>query len=460
MYINPKLLVNMNTENNWPAMPDPGRYQLSKNVHNICRYQTVASDMQHRSTQSRLYVHVDMNCFYAQVEQLCYNLYGMPVAVGGWRKEDGTVKGIVATSSYEARALGVKTAMSALEAYKLCPYIVFKQVDYEKYRAYSKRIKNVLHTFSPDVEAYSLDEFFMDITWKKEESPKGLEEFGTNVKEAILEETQLYCSVGISTSKTYSKLASEMEKPDGLTVLVEDDKVKKHIWPLKLDNVWGIGRRRFEKIQGRGISTIGEAIEKGYPLFQDLFGTYFGKMLWRTVAGKDRAKVDDDTDYVPERISYGHTFTTWTADPWQVAGEFAKAIKQVCYRLRGYGKKADKFFGTVRFQGPKKNGVSFSFRAPGLTNLDDYVLHSCLEKVMPLLYACKRRGKRFRSIILGTTELHMTNQTELFFQENPKLQRMHQAMDYINNRFGMDTIDHGISQLDVKGNTHFKERSM
>jgi len=441
-------------------MPDPGKYQLSKNVHNICRYQTVSADMQHSSLKPRLYVHIDMNAFYAQVEQLCYNLYGMPVAVGGWRKKDGTVKGIVATSSYEARALGVKTAMSALEAYKLCPYIVFKQVDYEKYRAYSKRIKKVLDTFSPDIEAYSLDEFFMDITWKKDVSREELVTFGRNIKEAILEETNLYCSVGISTSKTYSKLASDMQKPNGLTILTDDEDLKEKIWPLPLDEVWGIGRRRSEKLQKRGLSTIGQAIEKGYPIFQKLFGQYFGKMLWETVAGQDRAKVSDDTEYVPERVSYGHTFSTWTEDPWKVAGEFAKAVKQVCYRLRGYGKKADKFFGHVRFQGPEKEGFSFTFRAPGLTNLDDYVLRSCLNKVMPMLLYCRRQGKQFRAIMLGTTELNMTTQMELFFQENPRLQRMHQAMDYINNRFGIDTIDHGSSQFDVKGNTHFKERSM
>lgn len=449
-----------NSSPSLPEMPDPGKYQLSKNVHNITRYQTVAADMQHSSTRERLYVHIDMNAFYAQVEQLCYNLYGMPVAVGGWRKEDGTVKGIVATSSYEARALGVKTAMSALEAYKLCPYIVFKQVDYEKYRAYSKRIKKVLDTFSPEVEAYSMDEYFMDITWKKGESREQLLEFGWDIKEAILEETGLYCSVGVSTSKTYSKLASDLDKPDGLTVIISEEQIREQIWPLPLDEVWGIGRRRYEKLKGRGLTTIGKAVERGYPLFQDLFGKYFGKMLWETVAGKDRAVVSDDTDYVPERVSYGHTFSTWTTDPWQVAGEFAKATKQVCYRLRGYGKKSDKFFGTVRFQGPEKEGFSFTFRAPGLTNLDDYVLRSCLEKVMPMLFYCQEQGKKFRAIMLGTTELCMTTQMELFFRENPRLRRMHRAMDYINNRFGLETISHGISKHDVKGNTHFKERSM
>ncbi|NGP87584.1 Y-family DNA polymerase [Fodinibius halophilus] len=451
----------MDLQNNTPPqLPDPGQYQLSKNVHNITRYQTVAADMQHPGNKPRLYVHIDMNAFYAQVEQLCYNLYGMPVAVGGWRKEDGTVKGIVATSSYEARALGIKTAMSALQAYKLCPYIIFKQVDYEKYRAYSKRIKNVLDTFSPDVEAYSMDEFFMDITWKKDDSREELVEFGWNIKEAILEETQLYCSVGISTSKTYSKLTSDIEKPNGLTVITQQDDIEKRIWPMPLDEVWGIGRRRYEKLKSRGVSTIGCAVEQGYPLFQKLFGQYFGKMLWRTAAGKDRAIVSDDSEYVPERVSYGHTFSTWTNDPWQVAAEFAKATKQVCYRLRGYGKKSDKFFGNVRFQGPQKDGFSFTFRAPGLTNLDGYVLQNCLQKVMPMLFYCKKQGKKFRAIMLGTTELNMTTQMELFFQENPRLQRLHQAMDYLNNRFGLDTIDHGISQYDVKGHTHFKERSI
>jgi len=451
----------MNTENNrLPTLPDPGKYQLQKNVHNITRYQTIAADMQHRTSGPRLYMHVDMNAFYAQVEQLCYNLYGMPVVVGGWRKENGTVKGIVATCSYEARDWGIKTGSSALEAYQLCPFVVFKQVDYDKYKAFSKRIKAVLDTFSPEVEAYSMDEMFLDITWKRNESHEQLVELGWDVKEAIREETGLYCSVGISTSKTYSKLASDLEKPNGLTVLNKQKEIEEKIWPLPLDEVWGIGRRRYAKLKLQGLYTIKDGIERGYPAFQKIFGQYFGKILWMTVAGKDQAVVMDQSDYVPERVSYGHTFSTWTHDPWKVAGEFAKATKQVCYRLRGYGKKSDKFFGNVRYQGPEKEGFSFTFRAPGYTNLDDYVLRSCLEKVMPMLFYYKEKGRRFRAIMLGTTELNMTTQAELFFQEDAGMRRRCKAMDYLNNRFGIDTIKTGISHLDVKGNTHFKERSM
>lgn len=452
--------MNSISESPLPELPDPGQYQLRKNVHNITRYQTIAADMQHVSSKPRLYVHVDMDAFYAQVEQMCYNLYGMPVAVGGWRKPDGTVKGIVATSSYEARKWGVKTGMSALEAYKLCPYVVFKQVDYEKYQAYSKRIKSVLDTFSPDVEAYSLDEFFLDITWKQDTSYEELVSLAWEIKEAIREETKLVGSVGISTSKTYSKLASEMEKPNGLTVLTEEDDIQENIWPLELDNIWGIGRRRFTKLKLHGLRTIKDAIEEGYPKFQKIFGDYFGRMLWMTVTGKDQAIVMDQTEYVPERVGYGHTFSTWTDDPWKVAGEFAKAAKQVCYRLRGYGKKADKFVGNVRFQGVEKEGFSFSFRAPGQTNLDGYVIHHCLEEVVPMLFHYKKYGRTFRAIMLSTGELNMTTQTELFFQEDPKLRRMYQAIDYLNNRFGLDTVNHGIAKFDVKGHTHFKKRSM
>ena len=140
-------------------------YDLNRNVHRITLYNTIAADQQHRSMRPRLYLHLDMNCFYAQVEQVSYGLFGMPVIVGGWRKEDGTPRGIVATSSYEARKLGIKTAMSAFEATQICPYILFMQVHYEKYQAISRDIRAILERYAPDVEGYSMDEFFLDITF-------------------------------------------------------------------------------------------------------------------------------------------------------------------------------------------------------------------------------------------------------------------------------------------------------
>src|SRR5699024_7660717 len=100
---------------------EPGTYDTETNVHKITDYRCVSADMQYTSMKERLYLHLDMNCFYAQVEQLCYDLYGMPVYIGGWYKgEEGVPRGIVATSSYEARALGIKTGMSAFQAEQIC----------------------------------------------------------------------------------------------------------------------------------------------------------------------------------------------------------------------------------------------------------------------------------------------------------------------------------------------------
>src|SRR6056297_460178 len=152
-------------------------YDLEQDVHRITLYSTVAKDHQHISGKSRLYLHLDMNCFYAQVEQRAYNLYGFPLAMGGWRKPDGTARGIVATASYEARSLGIKTAMSAFEASQICPYLVFKQIDYSKYAEIGRRLREILDTFSPEVEKYSMDEYFMDITFLLRKSRSQLEAY-------------------------------------------------------------------------------------------------------------------------------------------------------------------------------------------------------------------------------------------------------------------------------------------
>jgi nucleotidyltransferase/DNA polymerase involved in DNA repair len=147
---------------------DPDRitaYDLEQDVHRITLYSSVAREHQHVSLKPRLYLHIDMNCFYAQVEQRAYNLYGLPVAMGGWRKPDGTPRGIVATASYEARQLGIKTAMSAFEAHQICPYLIFLQIDYDKYKGISRQLQAILEDFAPDVEKYSMDEYFLDVTF-------------------------------------------------------------------------------------------------------------------------------------------------------------------------------------------------------------------------------------------------------------------------------------------------------
>jgi len=439
---------------------EPPAYDLIRNVHRITLYNTISADQQHPSNlKQRLYLHVDMNCFYAQVEQQCYNLFGMPIIVGGWRKENGTPRGIVATSSYEARACGVKTAMSFLEAVQLCPYVVPMQVHYEKYVAISREVKRIFTRYAADAEAYSMDESFLDITYLLGKSRDELQAFGEALRNEIYGRCRLVCSIGISYSKTYAKLASDLKKPNGLTLVLNEDDAREKVYPLPLNEVWGIGSRRYLKLVEAGLVTIQDAVNAGPGGFQKLFGAYFGRMLWETATGKDCAMVRDPENHVPQEVGYMHTFSDWTDEPERVQGEMAKAVRQLCYRMRGYARRAERFHGYIRFQDETWTGAGFDFRAPGLTNIDAYIVEACIASGMPLVRRFLGQGHRIRGIGLSTQELEDTRQLQLFFQEDEKVRGLFYAMDRINNRFGLDAMMPGALRYAVEGKTHFLERS-
>lgn len=434
-------------------------YDLEQDVHRITLYSTVAKEHQHVSSKKRLYLHFDMNCFYAQVEQRAYNLYGLPVAMGGWRKENGIARGIVATASYEARALGIKTAMSAFEASQICPYLVFMQIDYDKYKAISGELKEILDTFSPDVEKYSMDEYFLDITFLLKKSRSQIEAFAGKMKQTIFHRLGLVCSVGIATSKTYAKLASDLMKPQGLSLILTPDDAAQYIYPLPVDEVWGIGRRRYQHLQKYGIRTIADAVKQGKVPFQKLFGKMQGQLFWETISGRDKARVLTDEVHIPEEVSYMHTFSDWTVDPNAVKGEIVKAVRKVCYRMRGYKRKARRWGCHIRFQEAHWEGQSVVFNTPGFTNLDDYVLNACLAEAMRIVNSALSKGIKIRGVGLYTIEMQQIEQGELFFQESEQVRHLYRATDCLNNCYGPDTVAKAAIHESVKGNTHFVNRS-
>ncbi len=439
--------------------PAPG-YDLIRNVHRITLYSTIAADHQHPSNlKNRLYLHVDMNCFYAQVEQHSYNLFGLPVIIGGWRKENGTPRGIVATSSYEARSCGVKTAMSFLEATQLCPFVIPLQVHYEKYVAVSRETKRIFLRYAPETEAYSMDESFLDISYLLGKSREDLRAFGDQLRNEIYQRCRLVCSIGISYSKTYAKLASDLKKPNGLTLILTEGDARGYLYPLPLKEVWGIGSRRFEKLQAAGLSNIQDAVDQGPGAFQKLFGAYFGRMLWETATGRDCAMVRDPENHVPKEVGYMHTFSDWTDEPDRVQGEMTKAVRQLCYRMRGYCRRAERYHGYIRFQDNTWTGVGFDFRTDGLTNLDSYIAEACIASGMPLVRRFLGEGHRIRGIGLSTQEMEDQRQLELFFQEDEKLRGLFYAMDRVNNTYGLDSLMPASVRYAVEGKTHFLERS-
>lgn len=437
-------------------------YHPEHDVHRITLYNTVYPEHQHRAQKERLYLHFDFACFYAQVEQLRRRMYGLPLIIGGWRKEDGTVKGIVATSSYEARAFGIKTGMSALEASQLCPYVCMLQVDYATYTAISKQVHHIFKTFSHKVERYSMDEYFMDITFLSQKKDAEIIAFAQRLQDEIFKATNLYGAIGLARSKTYAKLSSSLNKPKGITSILNDEDERTYVYPLDLNEVWGVGRKRYEHILAEGFRTIGDVVDYGSDkTFMRLFGSNFGKMLFQTITGKDQARILEENDYYTPKwgVSYGHTFSEGSCDVERIKGEFAIAIEQVCYRLRAYEIKAASFSGMFGFNNGEQPAVGFKFGLDGYTNVDKLVFDACMARILPAIKAACEAGKEIRNIIIGTKEIDKTEQLNMFFQNEPEQIERLKAIDRINNAYGKGTITKAHTLLRVQGNTHFVERS-
>jgi DNA polymerase-4 len=257
----------------------------------------------------RRILHIDMDAFFSSVEQKRHpELIGKPVVVGG--EGDPTKRGVVSTASYEARKFGIHSAMPLRTAYKLCPDTVFLPVDYEEYSRVSEKIKEVLGEFSPIVEDVGIDEAFLDI------SPvdKPSEEIAEEIKKRVKDETDLTCSIGIAPNKLLAKMASDMQKPNGLTIITEDD-IESRIWPLPVRKLWGVGPKTEAYLKDMGIKTIGELAALSLERLIEEFGRSYGNYLYEASRGIDESLLI--THWEPKSISRETTFQK-DVDDWQV----------------------------------------------------------------------------------------------------------------------------------------------
>ena len=229
----------------------------------------------------RRILHVDMDAFFAAIEQQRRpELRGKPVVIGG--HGDPTERGVVSTASYEARRFGIHSAMPLRTAYRLCPDAVYLPVDFDSYAAISRRIKAILHEFSPTCEESGLDEAYLDIS-HRDEPP---EQIAAAIKKRIRTETGLSCSIGIGPNKLLAKLASDMNKPDGLTVIAEGDIADK-VWPLPVRKLLGVGPKTEARLTTLGVTTIGALAATPLPTLQHNLGEAHGRYLHEAAQGID-----------------------------------------------------------------------------------------------------------------------------------------------------------------------------
>jgi len=263
-----------------------------------------------------------MDAFYASVELLRYpDLRGQAVVIGGGRDSqpvlqpdgtrryfhlrDYTGRGVITTSTYEARALGVHSAMGTMKAAQLAPDAILLPVDFDEYRRYSRLFKAAVRAIAPNVEDRGIDEIYIDLTDIPGAFEDGGRAVGKQLRQAVFDATGLTCSVGITPNKLLSKIASELDKPDGLTLLTADD-IPTRIWPMAAKKVNGIGPKANEKLAALGIVTIGDVAAADPAFLVEQFGRSYGAWLHAASHGRDDRPVVLFSE--PKSISRETTF--------------------------------------------------------------------------------------------------------------------------------------------------------
>ncbi len=377
----------------------------------------------------RTILHVDMDAFFAAVEQRDRpELRGKPVIVGA-DPRGGRGRGVVSTASYEARRFGVGSAMPISEAWRRCPHGIYVHPDMEKYARESDRVMEILHRFTDLVEPVSIDEAFLDVTGSARAIGTG-EEIARKLKAAIGEETRLTASVGVAASKLVAKVASDMRKPDGLVVVPRGEEAA-FLAPLPVRRLWGIGPKMEEALAKLGIVTIGDlaAVEPGR--LQRRLGTH-GHDL------QSLARGEDDRDVVSQgegakSMGQEHTYGEDTADPDRLRATLLQLADAVAARLRSHGLRARTVTLKYRDEDFHTTTHARTFAEP--TDSGNAVFRLASE-----LFAETHRGRKVRLLGIYTSHFgEATPQLGLFDEPKPPTPA-DRVRDEVRKRFGDEAI--------------------
>lgn len=392
--------------------------------------------------KDRIILHLDMNAFFASVEQAANPaLRGKPIAVGGGIKKGS----VVAAASYEAKAYGIKNGMATWDAKKLCPRLIVVIGDMTKYVYTSRIITRMLIDYTDLVEVFSIDEAFIDITDTKERFG-GEIAIAKDIKRRIRKRFGLTCSIGIGPNKLMAKLAGELQKPDGLVVLRRED-IPEKIKNIPVKELCGVGRKIEVYLAELGIKTIGDLNKYPREKLVKRFGIAYGEQLWQMGQG------NGSTTVLPyyhetEAKSMGHSYTLpkFTKDMDEVKGYLLRLSEQVGRRLRrdnyrGNVIHASLGFGDYKYWGRQRKIEDY---------VDDgYRIFKIAEGIID-----KGSFEPIRFVGVSVSNLIHNLDQICVFEADEKKKAALKAMDEVNDRFGEFTVERaGIMQTILQGKT-------
>jgi DNA polymerase-4 len=387
----------------------------------------------------RRIIHIDMDAFYASVEQSDNPAFkGLPVIVGGNPEK----RGVVSAASYEARAFGVHSAMPASQAKRLCPRGIFLPVRMDRYREVSEKIFEILREYTPLIEPLSLDESFLDVTGSLRIFGPALH-LAREMKRRILEATGLTASAGIAPNKFLAKIASDLKKPDGL-VEIQPGEVQVFLRDLPISRLWGVGKSTEEALKRMGILRVGQLAAYPAERIERKMGK-FGLELMALARGEDDRPVTPESDR--KSISQEETFTPDLEEMEKMKRVLLDQAEQVGRDLRQQSLKG--WTVTVKVRYPDFTTVTRSLTLPFPTDQGIDLYRTALK----LLLKTDVFRKKARLLGVGISNLLREGDPEqlpLFDTRRKKGERSTQAMDRIWDRFGPGAIKRA-TLLEKKG---------
>jgi DNA polymerase-4 len=381
------------------------------------------------SGEPRIIMHVDMDAFFAAIEQRNNpELRGKPVIVGGPLGS----RAVVSTCSYEARKYGVHSAMPIAQAARLCPDGIFLTLDPSAYSHAAKQILAIFLRFSPAVQMVSVDEAFIDITGslRQYSSPR---EVALEIKRTVDREIGITCSVGIGPNKLIAKLGSGLEKPDGLTIIFGDD-IEKRLYPLAVGRLWGVGPVTEKYLTSEGVRTIGDLARVDARQLQRELGVHGLYLAGRARGADDSGVLDDDSRPDEKSISHEHTFDRDVCDLNRINAMILLLAEKVVARMQNGEWMASTIALRVRFSDFRTITRQRKVAEP---TEDLGVIYQTALSFLPLQDVVSQGvrlvGVRASQLVKGRSE----SQSELFgCQVSGKSRNLNDTIKELRDRFG------------------------